>query len=139
VYWTLSGIIIAQNGPPFTPACTSSTGADITGSPNEAARCNLVGNPYANVPAGAIYNPAAFVLPARGSIGNLGNNPLMAPGFYNLDATISKVVHVGLGEHRVFKIALQGYNIFNHAEFNGWVESGAYSASGSPAPWSPAM
>jgi hypothetical protein len=46
--------------------------------------------------------------------------------------TISKVVHVGLGEHRVFKIALQGYNIFNHAEFNGWVESGAYSASGSP-------
>jgi hypothetical protein len=44
---------------------------------------------------------------------------------------VSKVVHIGWGERRVFKIALQGYNIFNHSEFNGWVTSGSYSASSS--------
>jgi hypothetical protein len=131
-YWTLSGIIIAQNGAPFTPGCSSQAGTDITGSPNESARCMVVGNPYANVPSGLIFNPAAFALAPVGSIGNLGNNPLIQPGFYNVDATVSKVIHIGLGERRVFKIAMQGYNIFNHPEFNGWVTSGSYSASNNP-------
>jgi hypothetical protein len=129
--WTVSGITLAQSGGPFTPGCTSSTGADISGSPNETVRCEVVGNPNANVPAGLLYNPAAFALPAVGSIGNLGSNPLVQHGFTNWDATVSKVVHIGWGERRVFKIALQGYNIFNHSEFNGWVTSGSYSASSS--------
>ena len=131
--WTASGIILVQSGAPFTPGCSSSSGTDITGSPNESARCQVVGNPYANVPAGLIYNPAAFALAGVGAIGNLGSNPLTQPGFYNLDATVSKVVPVGLGERRAFKIALQAYNVFNHAEFNGWVTSGSYSASLNPA------
>ncbi len=138
-HYTLSGITTAQSGPPIYPQCNSSTGAEISGSPNLTAggtggtRCLVVGNPMANVPAGLIYNPAAFALPQAGTIGNMGNNPIRGTGFSNWDVVFTKVVPVGLGENRVFKLALQAYNVFNQSEFNGWNTGATYSASGDPA------
>jgi hypothetical protein len=139
--YTLSGITTAQSGPPLNPICSSSSGADITGSPNlatggstfaVASRCLVVGDPKANVPPGGIFNPAAFALPTQGSIGNLGNNAIMGTGFHNWDVVITKAVPIGLGENRVFKLALQAYNVFNQAEFNGWYTGMSFSASGDP-------
>jgi len=129
--YTLSGILTAQSGPPITPSCGSSTGADITGSPNGTYRCLVVGDPKTNVPSGRIYNPAAFALPQPGTIGNLGNNALIAPGYYNLDMTVTKVIPLK-SERRVFKLALQAFNVLNHTQFSSWQNSLNYSASGDP-------
>jgi hypothetical protein len=128
-YWTLSGITTAQSGPPITPSCGSSTGAEITGSPNLIQRCLVVGDPMANVPAGRIYNPAAFALPQPGNIGNEGNNPITGTGYSNWDIVLRKVIPIGLGEGRVFKLELQAYNVFNQTQFNAWTTGANYSAS----------
>jgi hypothetical protein len=140
--YTLSGITTAQSGPPLNPICGSSTGADITGTPNlatggstfaVASRCLVVGDPRANVPAGRIFNPAAFALPPVGNVGNLGNNAVMGTGFHNWDVVLTKSLPIGLGEDRVFKLALQAYNVFNQAQFNAWNTSPTYSASADPS------
>ena len=132
-HYTLSGITSAQSGPPLTPTCSSSSGADITGSPNGTYRCLMVGDPKQNVPAGAIFNPAAFALPTQGTIGNMGAYSIMGTGFNNWDAVITKVIPVGPGERRVFKLALQAYNVFNQSEFNAWNTVMSFSASGDPS------
>jgi hypothetical protein len=57
-----------------------------------------VGDPFANVPAGYFFNPAAFAPPALGStitkpvLGNLGGGAgvMSYPHVTNLDATMAK-------------------------------------------------
>ena len=51
-HWTLSGIISAQEGPVFSPSFSITSGTpDYTGTPDVGARVNVVGDPFANVPA----------------------------------------------------------------------------------------
>jgi hypothetical protein len=133
-HYTISGITTAQSGPPITPLCGRSAGAEISGSPNlstggsNGTRCLVVGDPLANVPAGRIFNPAAFALPQPGTLGNMGNNPLIGKGFSNWDIVFTKAVPVR--ERAVFKLALQAYNAFNQTQFNAWNVSPTFSASG---------
>ncbi len=57
-HWTLSGIWSIQSGPPFNPGFSVVGGTpDYTGTPDVGARINVIGNPYANVPAGLNFNP----------------------------------------------------------------------------------
>jgi hypothetical protein len=77
--WELSSITTANSGSPFTPGLGTTNNEDITGSNNEGARVNVVGNPYVNIPTNPAwpgghlaFNPAAFALPAVGTIGNAG-------------------------------------------------------------------
>ena len=138
--YTLSGITTAQSGPPITPLCASSTGAEISGTPNlptgnaNGVRCLVVGDPMANLPsaAGQTFNPAAFALPQPGSIGNMGYNPIRGKGFSNWDVVFTKAIPVGLGERRMFKLALQAYNVFNQTQFNAWNSTLSFSGSGDP-------
>jgi hypothetical protein len=126
-HWTLSGIITVQTGLPFNPGGPNvlGTGPDYTGTPDVGARVNVVGDPFANVPAGHYYNPAAFAPPALGTnittpvLGNLGGGSgvMSLPTFWNVDATMSKFIPL-FGEGRGLKIAAQAYNAFNHPEFN---------------------
>jgi len=128
-HWTYSGVVSSQSGAPFSPTFGFSSGTvpDHTGTPDVAARLNVVGNPYANVPAGSFFNPAAFALPALGTaspatpvLGNLGGGAgvLRYPHITNFDMTTSKFVPVGPGERRGFRIMVQAYNVFNHTEYN---------------------
>ena len=87
----------------------------------------VVGDPYANVPAGAYFNPAAFALPALGTVspttpalGNLqgGSGVLSLPLVSNWDMTMAKFIPVGLGERRGIRIQVQAYNAFNHTQIN---------------------
>jgi hypothetical protein len=127
--WTLSGVTNASKGAPFTPACTSSTNADITGSASETPRCNVLGNGASPTVAGTQFNTANFALPAVGGIGNLGVNALTGPGFVNFDATMTKDFPLG-NEKRRFRLAVQAYNVFNHSEVSTWGTAAAFNASG---------
>lgn len=115
--WTLSGVTTVSTGAPVQPTCAATNGLDITGSTNETARCQVLGDSKANVPAGQLFNPAAFGLAPVGSIGNLGVNPITGPGYQNWDATLTKTIPVGLGERRGLKLGFQAYNVFNHTQF----------------------
>jgi hypothetical protein len=123
--WQVSGITTANSGAPYTPSFTTTNGEDITGSTNESPRINVVGNPFANVPTnsslpngGLAFNPAAFALPAVGTIGNAGTNIMYGPGFLNFDASLSRWIPVG-SEKRRFNLRLEAFNVFNHVEFSG--------------------
>lgn len=125
--WTLSGIFSMQSGAPFTPGF-SINGAtiDYTGTPDVSARVNVVGNPFANVPAGLYYNPAAFAPPALGTtittpvLGSAGGGAgiMYLPRVTNMDATMAKFIPL-FGERKGLKLQVQAYNVFNHPEFNG--------------------
>jgi hypothetical protein len=87
----------------------------------------VVGDPYSNVPNGAYFNPAAFALPALGTVspatpalGNLqgGSGVLSYPLVSNFDMTMAKFIPVGLGERRGIRIQVQAYNAFNHTQVN---------------------
>jgi hypothetical protein len=61
-HWTYSGVISAQSGGPFAPTFGFASGSvpDYTGTPDLTARLNVVGNPYANVPARLAFQPCRF-------------------------------------------------------------------------------
>ena len=135
--WQWSGITTFATGAPFTPSFSTTNGLDITGSSNETARINVVGNPFANVPknsslpnGGLAFNPAAFAEPAVGTIGTAGVNIMYGPGFGNFDMSLSKSVPVGLGENRRLYLRLEAFNVFNHVEFSGINSSFIFNASG---------
>ena len=124
--WNISGITVIQTGSPFTPGFSTTDGHDITGSPNEGARIDVVGNSkanipqIANIPAGHLaFNPAAFAVPAVGTIGNAGNNVLYGPGYANYDMALTRTFLLGLGEKRVIKFRADAFNVFNHTQFSG--------------------
>ena len=120
-HWTFSGLTSFSSGAPLSPTFTPK-GLDFTGSTNEGARLNVVGNPLENVPAGDILNPAAFAMPVAGSsdIGNLGTNAYSLPGFTDWDMSFTKFIPVGFTEGSGFSLQVQGFNVFNHPELTGF-------------------
>ena len=140
--WQISGITTANTGGPFTPSFSTTNSEDITGSTNEGARINVVGNPYANIPTNPsvpdgklAFNPAAFAVPAVGTIGNAGGGAgiLYGPGWINFDASLSRSIPLG-SERRQLKLRLEAFNVFNHMQFSGIASSFAFNptAPGSP-------
>ena len=134
--WNLSGITSYSTGSPFTPGFSWSDGRDITGSPDEGARINVVGNPFANVPAGTpglphgvmFFNPAAFASPAIGQIGNAGVNIMYGPGYANFDMTVDRKINLH-SEKRRLELKVEAFNVFNHVQFTGVNSAYSYNAS----------
>jgi hypothetical protein len=138
-HWTLSGVITIQSGIPYNPGGPNvlGTAPDYTGTPDVGARVNVVGDPFANVPAGHYYNPAAFAPPAYGStittpvLGNLqgGSGVMSLPWIWNTDVTMAKFIPV-FGERRGFRLQAQAYNVFNHTEYNNVNNTIQWDANG---------
>jgi len=127
--WNISGITGIVSGAPFTPGFSTTNNVDFTGTPTSGARIDVVGDPYANVPAGTpglphgvrYFNPAAFSVPAIGTLGNAGVNIMYGPGYINHDVTLAR--KIALGERREFQLKLEAFNVLNHVQFTG-VNSG---------------
>ncbi len=127
--WNISGITGIVSGSPFTPSFSTTNSVDFTGTPTSGSRIDVVGNPYADVPAGTpglphgvrYFNPAAFSVPAIGSFGNAGVNIMYGPGYINHDVTLAR--KIALGERREFQLKLEAFNVLNHVQFTG-VNSG---------------
>ena len=128
-HWTYSGVASVTSGAPYNPSFAFSSGTvpSYTGTSAVTARMLVVGNPYANVPAGDFFNPNAFALPALGTsspttpiLGDMGGGGgiLELPNIVNFDMTMSKFIPA-FGERRGFKIMVQAYNVFNHTEYSG--------------------
>ena len=136
--WQLSGITAIQSGIPYNPSCGLTSGSasvtgGYTGTPDLSQRCEVIGNPFANIPSngnGKVYfNPAAFAMPALANgpnnslttgvaLGNLGGGSgvFTGPTITNFDVTLTKNIPLG-SEKRLLRLQAQAYNVFNHAEF----------------------
>jgi len=142
-HWQISGITSSASGSPTNPSCGLTSGAagvtgGYTGSPDIGQRCQVIGNPFANLPTNGngktYFNPAAFAMPALATgpdnsivgppvLGNLGGGSgvFTNPHVTNFDLTLSKMIPLG-SEKRILKFQAQAYNVFNHPEFSGYNE-----------------
>lgn len=110
--WQVSGIITLLSGRPFTPQYSAGDFA--------AQRPDVVGDPYANVPAGLAFNPSAFARPVvsasnPGGYGSAGRNSLTGPGFSNVDLAISRSFRLP-GRLRL-QLRAEAFNLFNRANY----------------------
>ena len=125
--WDLGGLMIWEDGSPFTvysgratgpstgTAASTSTWANYNGDRNIGA-LNMSNNGIG--PGVYFFTPAeaaAFSEPAAGYIGSGGRNTFRGPGFFNIDASLVK--RFELMEHKYLTFRAEAYNLINHPDF----------------------
>lgn len=115
--WQWSGTSTARKGLPIAVSVTRKASDVLDGNVLSTERPNLVpGVPlYLDYGTSGLWlNPAAFVVPAKGTWGNLGRNVLRAPGLFQIDTALSK--RVRLTERGGFELAAEAFNVLNHPQ-----------------------
>lgn len=115
--WELTGILTRETGLPFTIFA----GKDISQTALNTDRGvyvggNALGNTAChNAPCVSWMNPAAFALPAAGTVGDVGKGALVGPGLFNWDMGIFK--NIPITER--WRVQLRGefFNTLNHSNF----------------------
>ena len=92
-------------------------GSDRAGTGIQNQRANQVlANPYGDRTLNNWLNPAAFELAAPGTLGNFRRNSVRGPGFWTVDAALSRVV--SLGASRRVALRVEAFNLFNTFNWN---------------------
>jgi hypothetical protein len=116
--WTLSGIATVQSGFPFTPQLGyNPTGSGDTRNP---VRPNVnpafTGSPYTRgttaQKVAQYFNPAAFLAPPYGTVGDLSRNSLIGPDFSDVDLALTKNTHITERMRAQFRAEV--FNVLNH-------------------------
>jgi len=115
--WEMSGILTSETGLPFTVFA----GKDISQTGLNADRGVYVGgNPLGNTachsaPCVSYLNPAAFAMPAAGTVGNVGKDALVGPHLFDWDMGVFKNIRAT----ERWRVQLRGefFNVLNHANF----------------------
>ena len=130
--WQLSGIVVHQDGTPFSVINGGSPGgvsvSDNGGVANyfgTGSYADCVGSPYAHVPyhghdtAGTfgplLFSPAAFVAPRGLTFGDCGRNSVANPSRTNFNLSLLK--HFKVFGERDLEFRMEAFNIFNHTQF----------------------
>jgi hypothetical protein len=119
--WSLSGMVQFSSGQNFT--VTSSSDTENVGCCNQE-RVDVVGNPKAgtiiNTAGGKEwFDPTAFALPAAYTYGSEKVNPYTDQMRHDVDMSLLRQFHIGLGETRYFEFRADSFNLFNNVIFNG--------------------
>ena len=133
--WHLSGITTWMSGLPID-IVDNGAGSfyGLNGGSNTLARPNQVGDPFANVPSGYYFNPAAFQrpvvaagqpIPSSGGaavagaigtdLGTLGRNPIRGPRQSNFDFALLK--NIPVRERTNVEFRADFFNLFNHVNY----------------------
>jgi hypothetical protein len=120
--WKMSAILQARTGFPITVQNTNRRSLQGTRS---AEWPNCVGNPVPsnqsitsdpNAPSNTKWlDINAFQVPALGTFGNCGIGIATAPGYSNIDASLSK--RFSIGGARALEFRVETFNLLNHPNF----------------------
>jgi outer membrane receptor protein involved in Fe transport len=128
--WQITGIQAWHTGVPFSlgegPLPFLGNNFDNP-RPNYVAGCNV----YANQNVHQWYNPACFVPSPYGTLGTLGRNNLVGPGYVETDLGVMKETRIAERVSIQFRAEL--FNLFNHPNFNVPV-TGAFTGGVTPNP-----
>jgi len=128
--WQITGIQAWHTGVPFSlgegPLPFLGNNFDNP-RPNYVAGCNV----YANQNVHQWYNPACFVPSPYGTLGTLGRNNLVGPGYVETDLGVMKETRIAERVSIQFRAEL--FNLFNHPNFNVPVTS-AFAGGVTPNP-----
>jgi hypothetical protein len=122
--WQITAIQAWHTGVPFS--LSEGDQADLQNNfgsarPSYVAGCNV----YANQSVTNWYNSACFVASPYGTVGNLGRNNLVGPGYIDTDFGVLKSTRLNEKINLQFRAEL--FNIFNHPNF-ATPGGGAFSA-----------
>lgn len=124
--WQLSGIGNARSGNPLTvfvqanrsrslwqPSLGPGIGRDRASmAPGFTHETAVLGGPD------QYFNPAAFVVPAAGTLGNTGRGAFIGPNLRTFDlAAVKKTSLRALGDSATLQIRVEAFNLFNRANF----------------------
>ena len=107
--WKVAGIFTTTSGAPLT--VNTATDQALSGQTNE--RPNQVNpNPLcANPGISCWINPAAFAIPALGTLSTLGPANIPGPGFFDLDMALSREFRVR--EKQTLEMRGEAFNVTN--------------------------
>jgi carboxypeptidase family protein len=137
--WQISGITRFWSGPPiniYMGGCsncyTGNAGNFVGGSAAGQVRPDLGGGSVYLSKSDHIHwlNPAAFVAPAPGSVGNIRRNAFRGPGINNWDISLFK--NINFTESRYLQLRLESFNTFNHVQPAGVNNAFGASNAGDP-------
>jgi Carboxypeptidase regulatory-like domain/TonB dependent receptor-like, beta-barrel len=106
--WRLAGIFSARSGQPINVIAGQDRA--FTGIQNQRVD-QLLPNPYGDKTLKDWLNPAAFALPAPGTLGNFRRNSVRAPGFRTIDVVLSRLVPFGAS--RNLELRVETFNLLN--------------------------
>ena len=119
-HWQVNGIASFISGTPTAVSATTTTGADITGSPTDPlSRPDITGNAVLSKSQRTIYqyfNTSVFRLPATGTPGNGAKTAFRGPGTNNWDLSLLKSFTVYRERARI-EFRAEAYNAFNAVNF----------------------
>jgi hypothetical protein len=107
--WRISGIYSARSGQPLNVIAGQDRA--FTGIQNQRVD-QVLSNPYGDKKTvNSWLNPAAFALPAPGTLGSFKRNSLRAPGYWSVDLAVSRLIPFGAS--RSLELRLETFNLFN--------------------------
>lgn len=115
--WSLNGILQLHSGLPYAVTlsndnlnigCCLQQRAQVVGDPNSGSGTHTVQE---------WFNAAAFASPPPYTYGNEKVNPLTSDWGRNVDLSLFRQFHVGLGEHKYFEFRAEAFNVFNSVVF----------------------
>jgi len=107
--WRLSSSYRVLSGAfkPVTPGIDRQLTGYGNQRPNQVLANTLCDDPR----PGCWINPAAFQQPGLGTLGNLGRSNVPGPGFFQIDAALSRIFHVAEG--KTFELRGEAFNLTN--------------------------
>jgi len=113
--WSFQAIAALQDGPwitIFLPGDAIDTGSALSQWPNLLRTPNL--DPGERAVA-RWFDTSAFVRPTGFVYGNAGRAPVEGPGLKNFDISVQRKFKIA--ERQRLELRLDGFNVFNHANF----------------------
>jgi hypothetical protein len=117
--WQVSGITAMSSGSPLGIGFSTVNAVDITGTPSQGARTDVISNPV--LPKGERtfsrnFRTDVFRMPAVGTVGNAGKTLIRGPGINNWDTALFK--NFPVTDRLRFQFRWELYNVFNHTQFS---------------------
>ena len=106
--WKLSPILSIRTGTFMT--VTTNTDVALNAIGNQRLN-QVLANVYGDKTVGNYLNPAAFAVPAAGTIGNMGGANIQGPGWWTLNVALSRSVKVGESQRVEFRA--EAFNLTN--------------------------
>jgi hypothetical protein len=129
--WQMNVITTLLSGFPLTPQVGSSRSGDgDTRNPDRPSLNPAFSGPVVTGNPNRWFNPAAFVLPAFGTYGNLGRGTYTGPGLATVDFSLFK--NTAISERVGLQFRAEAFNLLNHTNYgtpNAIVFSGAAASS----------
>lgn len=129
--WQVSGITSFVSGAPVAVGMQFVNATDITGSPSQAPRPDVIATPTLPKSERTFsrnFNTDAFSAPAVGTVGNSPRSNLRGPGINNWDIAIFKAFPIHEAMRLQFRCEL--YNAFNHTQFSAYDNVARFDAQG---------